>query len=71
MVLKNIISPVIETSTKITYPTNSTLSGSKIEYAKFGANQIIMPAKQYELEITPSASNYVQRTEVTDYTGEW
>ncbi len=68
MVLKNIISPVIETSTKITYPTNSTLSGSKIEYAKFGANQIIMPAKQYELEITPSASNYVQRTEVTDYT---
>jgi hypothetical protein len=68
MVLKNIISPVIETSTKITYPTNTTLAGRKIDYAKFGTNQIIMPAKEYELEITPSSSNYVLRTEVTDYT---
>ncbi|MCU7551149.1 hypothetical protein OCK74_18660 [Chitinophagaceae bacterium LB-8] len=66
MVSKNIISPVIGTSTTIS-PGDITVSASKIDYAKFGANQIIKPAKSYELEIKPSGSQYVQRDEVIDY----
>ena len=66
MVSKNIISPVIATTTTIS-PNNTPISASKIDYAKFGANQIVMPAKHYELEIKPSGSQYVQRDEVIDY----
>lgn len=66
MVSKNIISPVIETSRKVS-PGAITVSASKMDFAKFGANQIIMPAKSYELEIGPSSSQYVLRNEIISY----
>lgn len=66
MVSKNIISPVIEASRKVS-PGAITVSGSKVDFAKFGANQIIMPAKSYELEIGPSSSQYVLRNEIISY----
>jgi len=66
MVSKNIISPVIETSRKVS-PGDITVAASKLDFAKFGTNQIIMPAKSYELEIGASSSQYVPRNEILSY----
>lgn len=69
MVSQNIISPVIESSKKI-LPGDITVTSSKIDFAKFGTNQIILPAKSYELEIGPSSSQYVLRSEIISYSDQ-
>lgn len=69
MVVKNIIAPVINTTTSIggVYDGFSEVAAAKTEYAKFGTLQAILPTKTYELEIKPTGSEYVLRQEVKSY----
>ena len=66
MVSKNIISPVIESTTSV-IPYTGTVAGSKMEYDQFGSSQALMPAKGYKLEISPSGSQYALESEVKSY----
>ncbi len=38
-----------------------------MEYDQFGSSQILMPAKGYKLEISPSGSQYALESEVKSY----
>ena len=72
MLDKNIISPIIESTRSIGdsyWSINEEISGYKTDFNEFpaGSSTIIMPAKAYELEITPSGSDYVLRNEITSY----
>lgn len=70
MVDKNIISPVLKDSTSI--GANSafkSISSSKVDYNSYtaGSSTLIMPSKSYNLEITPTASNYALQAQVLSY----
>lgn len=69
MLDRNIISPVMRnsTGTKEMYASQyEELEAMKTDYASFGTNQFL-PAKKYKLEIKPTGSEYVLRSEVKSY----
>ena len=71
MLDKNIISPVIESTTKVGPNSTSlqTTAGYKTDFQEFtiGTSKIIMPAQTYELEVTSSGNNYASKDQVTSY----
>lgn len=70
MVNKNIISPVIESKTRIGInSTYNEVNGSKIDFNEFssGGSLIIMPAQSYELEFKPTGPEYVLKEEIVSY----
>lgn len=70
MMTKNIISPIIEKHTTVVdsaMQTQTFVRSVKTDFAKFGAAQTILPSKMYELEVTPTGSQYVTRNEITKY----
>jgi YD repeat-containing protein len=72
MKTKNIISPVMEDSTTVN--DNSPLPGKVISGYKtdfnqfaFGSDTIIVPNKDYDLEINPSGNQYVLKNHILSY----
>jgi hypothetical protein len=73
MVNKNMISSILETTTKKsdTSPTiaDKTISGFKIDYFEFPTtnSSIIKPSETFNLEILPSGNMYVSKDKITKY----
>jgi hypothetical protein len=71
MVAKNMISPVIQSTTKVgdLHQPLVEIAGSKNEYNEYNidSSAIIRPARSYELEIKPSGAEYVLRNEIENY----
>lgn len=68
MIDKNIIAPVVVSQKGVSNSSGTTpTDGNRIEYAKFGGPQIIMPSKYYEQSVTASGTQYQLRSEVKRY----
>jgi hypothetical protein len=71
MVEKNMISPVIQSTTRVgeLHQSLVEIAGSKNEYKEYtiDGSTIIRPARSYELEIKPSGPEYVLRNEIKNY----
>ncbi|MFO7657377.1 MAG: hypothetical protein R6W78_09935 [Bacteroidales bacterium] len=66
MVDKNILSPVVKSTTKV---NGSQTYGSITDYDEFtiDTRKIIMPARTYEWEVKPSGNEYVLKKEIASY----